>query len=297
MRSGPSCCPATYSPPVTKRSGVLGVLVGLLLAIAGAVPAHAAPERAGDGYRCIMDAFGHTATGRITFRRVVNTRVTISKRTARAFAWRPIAWGLVSYEGLPGQETTRQLVAATDGRIRLVETRWTTGSALRVRVLRVVGSGFPSRLVAFDDRSLYWVATDRSLHRATWTGSRLVGSTRLPVTLTGATALGAATTDRGMRVYWTDAAGRLHLVADGGAASTGRVLRASGFRGVTGLRTGTCMSPDRVRVRPYEGLLSVNRSTGVARFQRVLRPAVPSVSSVTAPARAGRADWTWPHLG
>ncbi|NHA00831.1 hypothetical protein G5V59_15305 [Nocardioides sp. W3-2-3] len=178
-----------------------------------------------------------------------------------------------------------------------METRWDTGSALRVRVLRVVGSGYPGRLVAFDDRSLYWVAADRSLRRATWTGTRLVRSTRLPVTLGGATALGARTTDQGMRVYWTDATGALHLVADAGASSTDRVIKASGFRGVTGLRTGVCMSPDQVRVRPYVGLLSVDRSRGVARFQRVLRPGSPAASSVTAPARVGRADWTWPHLG
>lgn len=282
---------------MTKRSWVLGVVLGFLLATVAAVPAPAVPERSGAGYRCAMHAFGHTASGRITYRRVVNTRVEVDKRTTRTFPWRPIGWGLVSYEGWPGHETTRQLVAATDGRIRLVETQWETGSALRVRVLKVVGSGFPSRLVTFDDRSLYWVAADRSLHRATWTGSRLVRSTRLTVALTGATALSAATTDRGMRVYWTDTAGRLHLVTDAGAASTDRVLKASGFRGVTGLRTGTCMSPDQARVRPYVGLLSVNRSSGIARFQRVLRPVVPSASSVTAPARAGRADWTWPHLG
>lgn len=282
---------------MTKRSWALGVVLALLLAAGGTAPAPAAPERAGAGYRCTMDAFGHTASGRITYRRAVNTRVEVDKRTTRTFPWRPVGWGLVSFEGWPGQETTRQLVAATDGWIRLVETRWSTGSALRVRVLKVVGTGFPSRLVTFDDRSLYWVASDGSLRRATWTGSRLVRSTRLPVTLTGATALSAATTDRGMRVYWTDTAGRLHLVADAGAASTDRVLKASGFRGVTGLRTGTCMSPDQVWVRPYIGLLSVDRTRGVARFQRVLRPMVPSLSSVTAPARVGRADWTWRRLG
>ncbi|MEV5000726.1 hypothetical protein [Nocardioides sp. LML1-1-1.1] len=286
---------------MTKRSGVVVLVFGLLLCVllagGGTTPAHAAPERAAAGYRCIIDAFGHTAGGRITLRRVVNTRVTVSKRTAQSFRWRPIAWGLVSAETWPGHETTRQLVAATDGRIRLVETRWDTGSALRVRVLRVVGSGYPARLVAFDDHSLYWVAADRSLHRATWTGSRLVRPTRLPVTLGGATALGARTTDYGMRVYWTDMTGALHLVADAGAASTDRVLKSSGFRGFTGLRTGVCMSPDQARVRPYDGLLSVDRTRGIARFQRVLRPASPAVSSVTAPARVGRADWTWPHLG
>lgn len=272
-------------------------MLGLLLAIAGSPPAHAAPERASAGYRCTMDAFGHTAGGRITFRRVVNTRVAVSKTTGRAFAWRPIAWGLVSFQGWPGRETTRQLVAATDGRIRLVETRWETGGPLRVRVLKVVGSGYPGRLVAFDDRSLYWVGPDRALRRATWTGSRLVRATRLPVTITGATALSATSTDRGMRVLWTDTAGALHLVADAGVASTDRVVEASGFRGVSGLRTGVCMSPDQVWVRPYVGLLSVDRVRGVARFQRVLRPLVPGAATVTAPARVARADWTWRHLG
>ncbi|NHA00832.1 hypothetical protein G5V59_15310 [Nocardioides sp. W3-2-3] len=89
-----------YSSRVVKRSWVLGLVLGLLLAVGAVAPAHAAPERAGTGYRCIVDAFGHTAGGRITLRRVVNTRVTLSKKTAQSFRWRPIAWGLVSAESL-----------------------------------------------------------------------------------------------------------------------------------------------------------------------------------------------------
>lgn len=284
---------------------VLGSLAGLLAPLLGtASGAHAteqATARAAVTYSCQMDAFGHTASGRIKFLRVENTRVRVSKSTSRTFAWRPVSWGLVSMNRWPGHETTTQLVPSTDGRIRLVETQWETGSALRVRVLKVVGSGYPGRLVAFDDRSLYWAAADRSLHRATWNGRRFVSHVVLPVRLVGATALTAISTDYGMRLYYTDADGAFHLVVDRGGSSTDTVLRTSGYRGTTGLRAGWCRSRDHSTVRPSIGILSAARATGVARFQRATRAwsvdGGATTGGLTDAVRVPPGDWTWRHLG
>lgn len=244
-----------------------------------------------------MNAFGHTAGGRIKFRRVVNSRMTVSKTTAGAFAWRPLSWGLLSSDTRPGHEKTTQIVAATDGRIRLVSTEWGSGSALRVRVLKVVGTGYPSRLVAFDEFSLFWVAADRSLRRATWNGSRFTNPTTLPVTITGARAMTAYRSDRGTHVYYTDTKGRFHVVTDNGAQSKDIVLRSSGYSTVTGLRAGVCMSPNYALVRPYVGILAVNRASGVGRFVRALRPGTSDGGALTATTRVSPSDWTWRRLG
>lgn len=197
----------------------------------------------------------------------------------------------------PGYESTGQLVASTDGRIRLVETEWRTGSSLRVRVVKVVGSGYPSRLVAFDDVSLYWVGADRLLHRATWNGKRLVNPTTLPITIVGARAMTAHWTERGMQVYYTDTKGRFHAVTDKGAQSKDVVLRSSGYGTVTGLRADVCMSPNYVWVRPYVGILAVNRVTGVGRFVRHLRPGASDGGSLTSTTRVSPSGWTWRRLG
>ena len=245
----------------------------------------------------MLDAFGHTATGRIKFRRVVNAQVKVSKTTSGPVGWRPISWGLISADTRPGREVTRQIVPSTDGKVRLVEAEWRTGSSLRVRVIRVVGRGYPSRLVTFNDRFLYWVAADRSLHRATWTGTRFIRPTTLPVSISGATAMTAHSTDRGSRIYYTDRAGALHVVADEGARSTDTVIRSSGYRTVTGLRSGSCMVPDYSWISSDVGLLSVDRATGVGRFQRVLRPSSTTGGSVTRAVRVPPSDWTWRRLG
>jgi hypothetical protein len=245
-----------------------------------------------------MDAFGQTASGRITFRRVVNARVQVSKTTHGPVDWRPISWGLVSSNGWPGHETTRQVVTPTDGKLRLVQTHWETGKSLRVRVIKVVGEGFPRRLVVFDDVHLYWVAADRLLHRATWTRKGFRRPVTLPLAIRGATAITLRRIDRGMRIYCTDRAGELHFVADDlGASPTDIVLRSSGYRTVTGLRAGVGMSPNYVRVRPYSGLLSVDRATGIARYQRALRSASAGGGTVTRLVRVRPSDWTWRRLG
>ncbi|WP_193614146.1 hypothetical protein [Nocardioides lijunqiniae] len=244
-----------------------------------------------------MDAFGHTTSGRIKFRRVVNARVEVSKTSPGTVTWRPISWALVSSNGSPGTETTRQLVAATDGKVRLVETEWHSGSALDVRVLKVVGRGYPSRLVSVTDRHLFWVAADGSLHRKTWNGSRFGRPMTLPVSLRTATAMTGFEADFGRRIYYTDKAGALHVVADHGHGSTDTVLRSSGYGKVTGLRAGYCMSPNYARQRSYLGLWSVNRASGVARFQRALRPAADEAGPVTKAVRVRPSGWTWRRLG
>lgn len=287
------------------RSRVLGVLLAALVSVAtttasvpsGPASASRPVERSGSGFRCVMDVFGHTSTGRIKFRRVVNSRVTVSRTTSAPVGWRPVSWGLVSSNTWPGHETTQQMVASTDGRVRLVETGWETRSNLRVQVLRVVRTGLPSRLVTFRSPYLYWVTATGSLRRSTWTGKKFRRAITLPVSVVGATTLTAESTDRGMRLYYTDRAGALHVVVDDRARSTDTVLRTTGYRGVTGLETGPCLSPDYARTRSFIGLLSVDRATGVARFQRVLHPASTTASTVTQPVRVPPSDWTWRHLG
>jgi len=286
-----------YGDPV-NRPRVLGlVLITLLSVIPAAAPGASLAAAPGHGYRCVLDAFGQTADGRIEFRRVVNSRVEIAKATRARVSWRPIAWGLVSSSSRPGQETTHQIVASTDGRVRLVETEWHRGRDLSVRVLAVLGRGFPSRLVTFDDRSLYWVGADQLLHRMRWNERRLVRPRTLPLPIRGATTMTSHMTDRGMRVYYTDRSGALHSVAVQGADSTDTVIRTSGYGTVTGLRAGFCMSPDYTRVRSYVGLLSVDRASGVGRFQRILRPVAPGGSTVTDAVRVPPSDWTWRRLG
>lgn len=286
-----------------KRSRVLAILLAAVLLVPGTGPGTPAPASAsaaaGVDYRCVMDAFGHTASGRIKFRRVVNSKVTVAKATAGTFAWRPMAWGLVSSNSWPGYESTEQIVASTDGRIRLVSTEWRSGSSnLRVRVLKVVGSGYPSRLVAFDEFSLFWVAADHSLNRATWNGRRLTNPTKLPVTITGARAMTAKGSDRGMHVYYTDTRGRFHVVTDKGAATTDIVLRqSSGFATTTGLRAGHCHSTNYAGIRSYLGILAVNRETGGGRFMRALRPDSADGGSLTSSTRVSPAGWTWRRLG
>jgi hypothetical protein len=281
-----------------NRSRVLGlVLVTLLSVVPVASPSASLAAAPGPGYRCVLDAFGQTADGRIQFRRVVNSRVEVAKTTRARVSWRPITWGLVSANSSPGHETTHQIVASTDGQIRLVETEWSRGRDLSVRVLKVLGTGFPSRLVAFDGRRLYWVGADKLLHRAAWNEKRLVRPKTLPLSIRGATTMASYTTDEGVRVYYTDRSGALHSVADHGVHSTDTVIRRSGYGTVTGLRTGVCMSPNYARVRSYVGLLSVDRASGVGRFQRILRPATAGGGTVTKAVRVSPSDWTWKRLG
>jgi hypothetical protein len=287
----------TYGDPVNRSRVLALVLVTLLSVLPAASPRASFAAAPGPGYRCVLDAFGQTADGRIEFRRVVNSRVEVAKTTRARVSWRPIAWGLVSSSSWPGHETTHQIVASTDGRVRLVETEWARGRDLSVRVLEVLGRGYPSRLVTFDDRSLYWVGADKMLHRVKWNGRRLVRPRTLPLSIRGATTMTSHMTDRGMRVYYTDRKGALHSVAVQGADSTDIVIRSSGYGTVTGLRAGVCMSPDYTRVRSYVGLLSVDRASGVGRFQRILRPAAHDGSTVTNPVRVPPSDWTWRRLG
>lgn len=248
----------------------------------------------------MIETFGQKANGKIQFRRVVNRRVTLTRTTTRAFKWRPTSWGLVSSSGWPGKKTTRQLVAATDGKVRLVDTEWTTtGRSMQVRVVKVVGRGFP-RLTTFDNQSFYWVGADHQLHQRAFSWDRLkfVGKQRtLPVSINGATAMTSHTTDFGSRVYYTDKSGALHAVLVDGARSTDIVLRSSGFATTTGLRSGFCMSPNYVHVRPYVGLLSVDRTTGIGRFQRVIRPGAVTGGTLTKSVRVRPSGWTWRRLG
>ncbi|WP_187366793.1 hypothetical protein [Nocardioides dongxiaopingii] len=294
-----------------KRSRVLGPLLVVLLLLVGsgvtgparpasaavAGPAATSTTGSAPGFRCVMDAFGHTTSGRIMFRRVVNARVTVSRSTRERLDWRPISWALMSSASEPGHETTRQVVAATDGKVRVVETAWDGRDRLDVRVIKVIGHGYPSRLVTFDTRRLYWVAPDGSLQRATWTGRELANRTTVPVSIDGATAMTSFLTDRGPRIYYTDGSGDLHVVADEGPRSTDTVLGSAGHDVTTGLRAGTCTSPDLTEVRPYVGLLSVDRRTGVGHFQRALRPESLDDSDVTTPVRVTPSDWTWRRLG
>jgi len=294
-----------------KRTRVLGVVLTALVSVAGAVtipvvaPSTAASAAAtsttsgsGTAFRCVIDAFGQSTGGKIGFRRVVNTRVQVARATRKAVGWRPISWGLVSAYGGNDFETTRQLVASTDGKVRLVETSWDSEDGdLEVRVVKVVGRGYPRRLVTVNDQFIYWVAADRSLRRATWSGRRFVRPVTLPVTISGATAMASYMTDYGTRIYYTDREGALHVVADEGTRSADLVLRPAGYRGVTGLKAGTCMSPDYTTVRPFHGLLFVDRATGVGRFQRALRPVDADGGSVTKSARVRPAGWSWRRLG
>jgi hypothetical protein len=291
-----------------KRSRVLGLVLATVVSAVISTTAVAPPTSAADSasapaaaqrpaYRCVMDAFGHTASGRIKFRRVVNARVEVSKTSRGTVKWRPISWALVSASGRPGTETTRQLVSATDGKVRLVETEWHSGSALDVRVIKVVGRGYPSRLVNLTDRHLFWVAADGSLHRKTWNGARFVRPMTLPVSLSTATAMTAFQADFGRLIHYTDTAGALHVVADHGLGSTDTVLRSSGYGKVTGLRVGLCLSANYVEQRSYLGLWSVNRASGVARFQRALRPREDEPGPVTKAVRVRPSDWTWRRLG
>lgn len=290
---------------------VLGALFGALMstllpgAEATSTTTAAAPGRVAVDYRCVMDVFGHTAAGRIKFRRVVNTGVTVAKTSRVAFSWRPVSWSMLGNEQWPGHEISFQMVPGTDGRVRVVRTEWMAGSAnLRVRVVKVLGTGYPTRLITSADNRLYWVDADGWLRRASFTdrGSlHLYGETTLPVRITGATAMTAIGSDRGMRVYWTDRAGALHVGVDRGDASTTAVLRTSGFSGTTGLEAGHCHQPNYARMRPYAALFSANRTTGVARFRRLLRYGTldggASDGEVTAPQRVSPADWNWFRLG
>ncbi len=256
---------------MAHRSRVLGpVIAALLSATAVAVPpasasapSPAARSASASGAVCTTDVFGHTTKGTIKFRRVVNGRVTVAKSTTGTVSWRPVSWGLVMFERWPGHETTWQVVASTDGKVRLVETVWDTGSSLRVRVLKVLGTGLPSRLITFDDSELYWIGANHSLNRAkyNWSKERLSHPVRLPVTISGASAISSRLTDHGMRLYYTTRKGALHAVAVDGARSTDTVLRAAGYRSVTGLRTGDCSPRHRERMRPAVSLLSADRRT------------------------------------
>lgn len=298
----------TYLDPVMKRSSVAGVVFVALLSamvVVGSTPvlapsgsAAVASASSGATYRCVMDAFGQAAGKKVVFRRVVNTRVEVARATREPVNWRPISWGLVSAYGGRDFETTRQLVASTDGKVRLVETAWDSKDAnLDLRVVKVVGRGYPHRLVTVDAHFIHWVAEDGVLHRARWTGKRFARPTRVPVSLGGATAIASYMTDYGMRIYYTDRHGALHVVAVNGRNSTDTVLRPSGYRGTTGLKAGNCMSPNYANVRPFHGLLTVNRGTGLVRFQRALRSEGADGGQLTKSSRVRPSGWTWPRLG
>ncbi|XBB69088.1 hypothetical protein ABFU82_07190 [Nocardioides sp. WV_118_6] len=279
---------------------VLPVLGSTAAPVAAATPTTAVAAVAAKQaprFRREIDAYGQARDGKVTLRHVTGNRVTVAKSTSRPVSWRPVAWGLVMLNQWPGHEETHQVVAATDGKVRLVRTEWNARGSLKLRVLKVLGSGYPSRLIAFDDRSLYWVGTDGFLHRATWNGHRLVRPTILPVPISQATTLTAAMTERGTRVYYTDRAGALHVVQDEGPESTDTVLRASGYAAVTALRSGTCIDDRYTGATAPVPLLVVDRSTGVARVQRVLRPDARTGGTLAAPTRVRPGGWTWPRLG
>lgn len=283
-------------------SRALGLLLTVLLATAPGAVTGAAAAPASDpaprvGYRCLAEPFGQTAAGRIVHRRTVNGRVELTRTTRERFDWHPISWALVRLSGGPDHETARHLVASTDGVVRRVETHWDARGGLDVRVLGIAGRGYPGRLAAVGAGSIYWVGEDHALHRKAWNGRRFANETVLPVTVVGARTLTAYMTDYGMRLFYTDRDGALHLVADEGARSTDTVLRTTGYADVTGLRAGACMSPNYANVRPFVTLLSVDRATGVARWQRVLGVSTGDAPSLTERRRVGRPDWTWRRLG
>ncbi|HVK30069.1 MAG TPA: hypothetical protein VM575_17150, partial [Nocardioides sp.] len=233
-----------------------------------------------------------------------NTGVTVAKTSRVTFPWRPVSWGIIGNEVWPGHEISYHVVPGTDGRVRVVRAEWAAGSAnLRLRVLKVMGSGYPTRLITFADRWLYWVGADGWLRRATFTdrGFRLSGRVTLPVRITGATAITGIGSERGVRLYYTDRAGALRVVVDKDADSTTAALRTSGFGGTTGLEAGHCYQPNYARMRPYASLFSVNRTTGVARFRRLFRYQTidggASDGEVTAPQRVSPADWNWFRVG
>jgi len=241
-----------------------------------------------------MEAFDRSAKGRIRYRTVVNHRVRLATATRAPVHWRPIAWGLVSSNSWPGHETTRRVVVSTDGKVRLVQTRWDRGRPLRVQVTRLLGRIYPGRLVAVADRYLYWVARGGVLRRAIWTRSGLIRKVTLPVTIRRATAITAVETAHGKRLYYTTKAGALHVVRDNGGRSADVVLRSSGYAGVIGLRADLCLSASYGGYNPPVGLLSVRN--GVARYQRVLRPAAGDGGSLTKATRV-RSTWSWRRLG
>lgn len=249
---------------------------------------------ASSGYRCTVDALGRTVHGKIRFRRTVNAKVTVSRTSSRTFSWKPLSWGLVSSNTYPGHETVEWLVPSSDGRVRLVRTTWSAGSrALGVTVERTLGSGHPRALVASEDRQLFWIAADGVLHHQAWNGRRWGPAEAFPVAVPGATAITAIETGRGLAVYVTDRAGALHLFNRGEQ----HVLAEHGFAAVTGIKAGTCMSPDQVWVRDYTGLVTVNRRTGAARFRRHLHPDSTNGGSLTSSEAVQPGGWTWAWFG
>jgi len=278
--------------------------VGLLLAgaLVGSGPALPVADAAtatttSRGYRCVADVLGQTRTGRIVFRRVVNARVQASRTSSHAFRWHPISWSLESANTWPDHEIVRYLVPSTAGRVREVETRWRRGGgSLGVRVLGVVGTGFPSRLIAGTGRTLYWLTSAGVLQRRTWTGRRFTAPKTLPVTITGATNIAAWEGPNATLVYVTDRFGALHVVPDD-AGVADQIVSDHGFATTTGLKVAGCMSPDYVWTRSFGGILTVNRSTGKARFRRHLHPDAADGGSLTTPVRVPPNDWTWKRLG
>ena len=302
-RTHPASCSEGENVPLTRGPRLLGLLVLLLLATAPsaalATPS-TPPARAGTspGYRCVVDTFAQSSTGRITFRRLVNNRVAVSRTSTAAVGWHPLSWGLLSVSSRPGHETTRQLVPSSDGRVRLVETAWQGGSGLRVTVLRVVASDLPHRMVAAaGSAGVVWLDADGVLHRRAWNGTGLGRTRVLPITIKRATAITEYESPQGhVRAYVATRTGALHVVTfDGTPADL--VLAARGFSTVTGLKAGPCLSPDYVWTRAYSALLRVDRNTGVARFARHLRPGLANGGELTKPVRVDRADWTWRWFG
>ncbi|WP_370288209.1 hypothetical protein [Nocardioides sp.] len=283
--------------------GLLATLLPLLATPAdGASPGGASStsaKRAG-GFSCITDVLIRTSSGRVVLRRLDNNRTVVQKTSAKAVSWRPVFSRLVALERWPGYERNDVIVAATDGRVRIVRLTWRDGSsALSVKVLRVLGRGFPNRLITFDGRTLYWVGGDGQLRSSALNrGQNRLSKPRLVGhTVTDVTALTAQETNYGMRLFWAARDGSIHLYVPDQrreltlSRPTGHPLRL--------LKSSFCALRNSYREVDYAGLVSVER-TGRATFRRAVETTdeekVVLRGSLTAPVVV-RGNWKQPALG
>lgn len=303
-----------------KRSVVLGVAIGALLPVLAApsqaapspihTPTHTpartpaeAPARAqGSAWECDLDVFARRSTGQLTLRHLRNTRVTVSKTTTRPVSWRPVSSIRLSSNETPTREVSTWAVAATDGVIREVRTEWTTASSrLDLRVVRVLGRGFPSRLTALVDLSVYWITDDGRLRRADLNGrrTRFGAPVTLPVRPSRPSVMGGAASSRGNRVYYADRSGALHVVADNPGAATITRLTGARSRGFSAIKATTCSAVDYSYEPRFGALYTFDAGRGVAGMRRNLSFASGTggaFGSLTSPARVS-GTWSSRYLG
>lgn len=285
---------------------VAGLLAALLPFVAtpadGASPVGAPSrtvERAG-GFSCLTDVLIRTSSGRVVLRRVDNNRTVVEKTSHGTVAWRPVMSQIVAAERRPGYERNDLLVVATDGKVRIVRVIWRdTSRSLSVKVLRVLGRGYPSRLITFDGNTLYWVGADGQLRRSTlnFEQTRLSKPHLVGFKITGATTLTAQSGNQGLRFYWAARDGSIHMIVPQQrreltiSKPTGHPLRL--------LKGSFCALRDSYGEVDYVGLLSVER-TGRATFRRALETTdeekVVLSGRLTAPVVV-RGNWKQPALG